>query len=102
MLPEVSVMLEERAMLLSWSGACGTALGLEDLVVDNEALHILLDLSRDAAHQVIRPASPLTAYLVGVAVGRGMSLGRAAALATELALAEGTAIREHAGLVSPA
>ena len=89
-------------MLLSWSGACGTALGLEDLVVDNEALHILLDLSRDAAHQVIRPASPLTAYLVGVAVGRGMSLGRAAALATELALAEGTAIREHAGLVRPA
>lgn len=95
-------MLEERAMLLSWSDACGTTLGLGDLVVDNEALHILLDLSRDAAHQVIRPASPLTAYLVGVAVGRGMSLGRAAALATELALDRGTAIREHAGLVRPA
>lgn len=31
----------------------------------------VLDLARDVAHGVARPAAPLTAYLVGVAVGRG-------------------------------
>ncbi len=31
----------------------------------------VLDLARDVAHGVLRPAAPLTAYLVGVAVGRG-------------------------------
>ena len=31
----------------------------------------LLNLTRDIAHGVTRPAAPLTAYLVGVAVGRG-------------------------------
>jgi len=45
----------------------------------------VLDLTRDVAHGVARPAAPLTAYLVGVAVGRGLALpdaaGRVAALA---------------------
>ena len=31
----------------------------------------LLDMARDVAHGVLRPAAPLTAYLLGVAVGRG-------------------------------
>ena len=31
----------------------------------------VLDLARDVAHGVLRPAAPLTAYIVGVAVGRG-------------------------------
>lgn len=30
----------------------------------------VLDLTRDVAHEVARPAAPLTAFLVGVAVGR--------------------------------
>ena len=34
---------------------------------------LVLDLTRDVAHGVLRPAAPLTAYLVGIAVGRGMS-----------------------------
>ena len=33
----------------------------------------VLDLARDTAHLVARPAAPLTAYLAGVAVGRGAS-----------------------------
>ncbi len=85
--------MSETASLLAWTAACEAALGLDDVVVDREAIHILLDLSRDAAHQVVRPASPLTCYLVGLAVGRGMSLGRGAALATELALEQGPRIR---------
>jgi hypothetical protein len=39
----------------------------------------LLDVARDAAHGVARPAAPLTTFLLGVAVGRGMPVGDAAA-----------------------
>ena len=38
----------------------------------------MLDLTRDVAHGVARPAAPLTAYLVGMAVGRGLALPDAA------------------------
>jgi len=31
----------------------------------------VLDLARDVAHGVVRPAAPLTAFLLGLAVGRG-------------------------------
>ena len=31
---------------------------------------LLLDVARDAAHAVDRPAAPITTYLVGVAVAR--------------------------------
>jgi hypothetical protein len=34
---------------------------------------LVLDLTRDVAHGVLRPAAPLTAYLVGIAVGQGMA-----------------------------
>lgn len=47
--------------------ALGVAVGEGDVAV-------LLDLARDAAHGVARPAAPLTAYLAGVAVGTGRSL----------------------------
>lgn len=48
------------------------ALGVADVwtAADRDPL---LDLTRDVAHAVARPAAPLAAYLVGVAVGRGMS-----------------------------
>lgn len=39
----------------------------------------LLDVARDAAHGVARPAAPLTTFLLGVAAGRGMDVGEAAA-----------------------
>jgi len=32
---------------------------------------LLLDLARDAAHNVERKSAPITTYLLGVAVGRG-------------------------------
>jgi hypothetical protein len=34
----------------------------------------ILDVTRDVAHNVDRPSAPVTAYLMGVAVGRGMPL----------------------------
>lgn len=39
----------------------------------------VLEVAKHAAHGVARPAAPLTAYLLGVAVGRGHSLADAAA-----------------------
>ena len=50
-------------------------LGLDPLTAEDQAL--VLDLARDVAHGVLRPAAPVTAYLLGLAVGRGA--GREAA-----------------------
>jgi hypothetical protein len=49
--------------LTTWSTRLCDALGLElDVEIDD-----ILDLARDAAHQVERPAAPLTTFLVGYA-----------------------------------
>lgn len=58
---------------------------------ENEALEKadvdrILDLARDAAHSVARPAAPLTTYLLGIAVGRGADPETAAAALGRLAL----------------
>ena len=45
----------------------------------------VLNLARVAAHTVDRPAAPLTAYALGVAVGRGQPLAETAAKLQELA-----------------
>ncbi|MFC7623098.1 DUF6457 domain-containing protein [Microlunatus sp. GCM10028923] len=71
-----------------WLAALSAQIGTEDIPMDDDAMHIVLDLARDAAHEVERPAAPLTAFLVGVAVGRGAALGAVAAQATELILSE--------------
>ncbi len=51
--------------LTSWTEQLCDALGLD---LDVEATAVL-DLARDAAHQVERPAAPLTTFLVGYAAG---------------------------------
>ena len=58
-----------------WTAAVCADLGLDPSSAD---LRAVLDLTRDVAHGVARPAAPLTAYLVGVAVGR-VGQGQAAA-----------------------
>lgn len=78
---------EHHISLQEWVDSLSDELGAE-YVVDEESMHIILDLARDAAHEVIRPAAPLTTFLVGVAVGRGTSLGAVAARATELVQAQ--------------
>jgi hypothetical protein len=47
--------------------------------------NVVLDLARDVAHGVMRPAAPLSTYLMGVAVGRGADPSAAAAAIAELA-----------------
>jgi hypothetical protein len=45
----------------------------------------VLDLARDVAHNVVRPGAPVTAYLMGVAVGRGAEPADVAARLSALA-----------------
>ncbi|MGN8051428.1 DUF6457 domain-containing protein [Curtobacterium sp. 22159] len=66
--------MTDPSTLDDWTARLQAALGLEDAPVDVAAV---LDLARDAAHGVARPAAPLTAYVVGIAVGRGMPLDAA-------------------------
>ncbi|MER7760510.1 NTP transferase domain-containing protein [Streptomyces sp. NPDC097619] len=74
---------EHGNVLDEWITAAKTELGL-DLDVDVKAL---LDLARDAAHGVARPAAPLTTFLVGYAAGAGgLSLEEATRRASALAL----------------
>jgi uncharacterized protein DUF6457 len=67
-----------------WTEAVCAELGFDSGAVD---LRVVLDLTRDVAHGVARPAAPLTAYLLGVAVGRGQALPDAAARVSALAAA---------------
>jgi hypothetical protein len=73
--------------LVEWARDLSAKLGLpEGFEVDAE---LVLDLARDAAHGVARPAAPLTTFLVGYAAGlRGGSnddVHRAAQIASLLA-----------------
>ena len=61
--------------LTDWVNAACVELGIDQGVVDQRRI---LDLARDVAHQVDRPAAPLTAFLLGMAVGAGQDLDGAA------------------------
>lgn len=62
----------------AWVTALAESLGLP---ADRHPVGLLLDLTRDAAHGVVRPAGPLTTYLVGLAVAQGMTVEDAVARA---------------------
>ena len=70
--------------LIDWLQAVCTELGISDVEPTHAEITLLLDLARDAAHQVERPAAPLTTFLVGVAVGRGAALPRVGAQVSAL------------------
>ena len=72
--------------LEEWLETLSRELGLTELTVDDDLIRTVLDVARDAAHEVERPAAPLTTFLVGVAVGRGATLDAAAGTATALLL----------------
>lgn len=73
--------------LQRWTDALEAELGLDPGTVDVQAV---LDLARDAAHAVARPAAPVTTYAVGYA--EGLAAGRGAA-----GLASGTAAAGRSG-----
>jgi hypothetical protein len=55
--------------LEDWTEALCTELGLDP---SDASQKTVLNLARVVAHTVDRPAAPLTAYFLGVAVGRGL------------------------------
>jgi hypothetical protein len=60
--------------LEDWTAAVRARLGLDPAPLSTADTKTVLELARDVAHAVDRPAAPLTAYLLGVAVGRGLTL----------------------------
>ncbi|MGM1078152.1 NTP transferase domain-containing protein [Streptomyces sp. H28] len=74
---------EHGHVLDEWISAVKDELGI-DLDVDTT---LLLDLARDAAHGVARPAAPLTTFLVGYAAARAGGGGEAVADAARRAAA---------------
>lgn len=82
--------VQTPADLDRWVLAVAEALGVDPAVLDRD---LVLDLTRDVAHTVTRPAVPLTTFLMGVAVGAGSGdragLEAAAARVAELTAAWG-------------
>ncbi|KUN26995.1 molybdopterin-guanine dinucleotide biosynthesis protein [Streptomyces corchorusii] len=74
---------EHGSVLDEWISAVKDELGIE-LDVDTG---VLLDLARDAAHGVARPAAPLTTFLVGYAAAQGKGGPEAVAEAARKAAA---------------
>jgi hypothetical protein len=72
-----------------WTTRLARELGVDAAAVD---VDVLLAVARDAAHQVARPAAPLTTFLVGLAAGQSgggvNAVRRAAQTAQRLAATE--------------
>ncbi|GAA4085514.1 NTP transferase domain-containing protein [Nonomuraea soli] len=76
--------LQEARMnvLAEWTALACKELGVDPATVDRD---LILDLTKDVAHGVARPAAPLTAYLLGLAQGAGTAPEDAVARLTTLA-----------------
>jgi len=61
--------------------------GRPELNLSAEQQTLVLDLAREAAHGVARPAAPLTTFLAGYALGAQGGLDRLAAIVAELSTA---------------
>ena len=61
----------EPQELDAWAGAAARRLGVS---LEPGDVSAVLDLAKDAAHGVTRPAAPLTAYIAGMAVASGRTL----------------------------
>ncbi|OJF13839.1 DUF6457 domain-containing protein [Couchioplanes caeruleus] len=78
-------------VLDEWIKAAVAELGLSAADVapatdqGSSATALVLDLARDVAHNVVRPGAPISAYLMGLAVGRGADPADVAARLSELA-----------------
>ena len=64
-----------------WVVQAADALGIEAAI----DVALVLDLAREVAHGVARPAAPVTSYLLGVAVAGGADPETAAATLTGIA-----------------
>ena len=67
-----------------WAAAATAELGIDP---PGDFIKTVLNLARVAAHRVDRPAAPLTAFLLGIAVGQGRPLPETARQLQDLAQA---------------
>ena len=83
--------MTEGPNLDTWMQELCEALGLPPALANHRTL--ILDVARDAAHGVARPAAPLTTFLVGYAAGMNgnadEAVTAAAATASEHAIERG-------------
>ena len=70
--------------LSEWVTMACAELGVAESDID---MTLVLDLAREVAHHTVRPAAPVSAYLLGLAVGRGGDPAELAARLTALARA---------------
>ena len=75
-------------MLDDWLREAAATLGVEvadAAVLGEEAATVLLDVTRDVAHGVARPAGPLSTFVLGLALGSGGGIDDLRRLARRLA-----------------
>ncbi|MCC2333115.1 DUF6457 domain-containing protein [Cellulomonas wangsupingiae] len=82
--------------LQDWTGRVAPLLGVDPEVVAATGDDVL-DMVRDVAHGVVRPAAPLTAYLVGLAAGRAAAQGADTVAAVREALTRVDALLSERG-----
>jgi hypothetical protein len=78
-------------MFEDWLNEAAEITGRPELNLSAEQQALVLDLAREAAHGVARPAAPLTTFLAGYALGAEGGLDRLAALVFDLS----AAARDH-------
>lgn len=71
----------EEGPMDKWVTAVAAELG----VADDVDIDLVLDVAKEAAHKVQRPAAPVTTYLLGMAIANGKDPQQAAATIRELA-----------------
>ena len=74
-------------MFEDWLTEVARITGRPELNLSAEQQALVLDLAREAAHGVARPAAPLTTFLAGYALGAEGGLGRLAELVFDLSTA---------------
>lgn len=79
--PEKTV---EREQWDAWITEASESLGIDPSLVDVTLIH---ELSKNVAHNVIRPLAPVSTYMLGIVVGQRLAAGEPVDTATRRALA---------------
>lgn len=76
--------------------------GVDPALLTRDAVSVLLDLARDAAHGVARPAAPLATFAAGLALGRsGGDLDDLSAAVARITAAAGAWVKPDTGETAP-
>jgi hypothetical protein len=70
--------------MAEWTAAVCRELGLPESIDAQGLTAVVLDMTKDVAHEVARPAAPVTAFLVGLAAGRAEGASAVPGLAAQV------------------